>query len=355
MKQINTIGWDIGGAHVKAAVLNLDAEVVAVYQEPCPLWKGLDQLQVAVHNIQQKIGILDYCHVITMTGELVDFFEDRNDGVKQIIATMLSLLSPRRCLFYAGEAGFLEDSQIDAAHYQMIASANWLASASVAAQKKCDGLFIDIGSTTTDILLFREGQVQAEGYTDYQRLISQELIYTGIIRTAVMAVAQSAVDQNQVIGIMAEYFATMADVYRVTEELDERHDQSESADGAEKTKIASARRLSRMIGSDFYPEELPRWRLFAENIRAQQLQKIQQACEYRLQGIDFSKSYPLIGAGVGRFLVRQIAQTLGVTYIDFTELFQQVASPIGLTIADCAPAVAVAWLSRDAMNNDYLF
>ena len=310
MKQINTIGWDIGGAHVKAAVLNLDAEVVAVYQEPCPLWKGLDQLQVAVHNIQQKIGILDYCHVITMTGELVDFFEDRNDGVKQIIATMLSLLSPRRCLFYAGEAGFLEDSQINAAHYQMIASANWLASASVAAQKKCDGLFIDIGSTTTDILLFREGQVQAEGYTDYQRLISQELIYTGIIRTAVMAVAQSAVDQNQVIGIMAEYFATMADVYRVTEELDERHDQSESADGAEKTKIASARRLSRMIGSDFYPEELPRWRLFAENIRAQQLQKIQQACEYRLQGIDFSKSYPLIGAGVGRFLVRQIAQTL---------------------------------------------
>ncbi len=347
MKQINTIGWDIGGAHVKAAVLNLDAEVVAVYQEPCPLWKGLDQLQVAVHNIQQKIGILDYCHVITMTGELVDFFEDRNDGVKQIIATMLSLLSPRRCLFYAGEAGFLEDSQINAAHYQMIASANWLASASVAAQKKCDGLFIDIGSTTTDILLFREGQVQAEGYTDYQRLISQELIYTGIIRTAVMAVAQSAVDQNQVIGIMAEYFATMADVYRVTEELDERHDQSESADGAEKTKIASARRLSRMIGSDFYPEELPRWRLFAENIRAQQLQKIQQACEYRLQGIDFSKSYPLIGAGVGRFLVRQIAQTLGVTYIDFTELFQQVASPIGLTIADCAPAVAVAWMYRD--------
>ena len=102
-----------------------------------------------------------------------------------------------------------------------------------------------------------------------------------------------------------------------------------------------------MIGSDFYPEELPRWRLFAENIRAQQLQKIQQACEYRLQCIEFSKPYCLIGAGVGRFLVRHIAQTLGVTYIDFTELFQQVASPIGLNIADCAPAVAVAWMCRD--------
>ena len=355
MKQINTIGWDIGGAHVKAAVLNSKAEVLAVYQEPCPLWKGLDQLRMAVRNIQQKVAALDSCHAITMTGELVDLFEDRNDGVKQIIATMLSLLSPGRCLFYAGTTGFLGGNQINATHYQSIASANWLASASVAAQKKCDGLFIDIGSTTTDILLFREGQVQAEGYTDYQRLISQELIYTGITRTAIMAVAQTAVDQNQVIGIMAEYFATMADVYRITEELDERHDQAETADGAEKTKIASARRLSRMIGSDFYPEELPRWKLFAENIRAQQLQKIQRACEYRLQGIEFSEAYCLIGAGVGRFLVRHIAQAMGCTYIDFSELFQQAASPIGLTVADCAPAVAVAWLSRDAMNNDYLF
>jgi probable H4MPT-linked C1 transfer pathway protein len=340
---------------VKAAVLNSKAEVLAVYQEPCPLWKGLDQLRMAVRNIQQKVASLDSCHAITMTGELVDFFEDRNDGVKQIIATMLALLSPERCLFYAGTTGFLEGNQINATHYQSIASANWLASASVVAQKKYDGLFVDIGSTTTDILLFREGQVQAEGYTDYQRLISQELIYTGIIRTAIMAVAQAAVDQNQVIGIMAEYFATMVDVYRVTEELDERHDQAESADGAEKTKIASARRLSRMIGSDFYPEELPRWRQFAENIRAQQLQKIQRACEYRLQRKEFSKPYCLIGAGVGRFLVRHIAQAMGCTYIDFSELFQQAPSPIGLTVADCAPAVAVAWLSRDALNNDYQF
>ncbi len=355
MKQINTIGWDIGGAHVKAAVLNSEAEVVAVYQEPCPLWKGLEQLRIAVHNIQQKVAVLDYYHAITMTGELVDFFEDRNDGVKQIIATMLTLLSPRRCLFYAGATGFLESNQIDATHYQAIASANWLASASVAAQKRCGGLFVDIGSTTTDILLFQQGRVQAQGYTDYQRLISQELIYTGIIRTAVMAVAQTAVDQNQVIGIMAEYFATMADVYRVTEELDERHDQTESADGAEKTTIASARRLSRMIGCDFYPEELPRWRQFAENIRAQQLQKIQQACELKLQTVDCSKPHSVIGAGVGRFLVKQMAQNLGCDYVDFSELMQQATNPIGLAVADCAPAVAVAWLSREIMATDDTF
>ena len=146
---------------------------------------------------------------------------------------------------------------------------------------------------------------------------------------------------------MAEYFATMADVYRVTAELNELHDQCETADGAEKSITASARRLSRMIGSDFFPEELPRWRQFAENIRAQQLQKIQRGCEYRIQNMDFPKTNPLIGAGVGRFLVKQLALLSGFPYLDFSDLFPESASQTGISTADCAPAVAVACLVRE--------
>jgi probable H4MPT-linked C1 transfer pathway protein len=341
------IGWDIGGAHVKAAVINSAGEIIAVYQQPCPLWKGLDQLQYAATRIMQEASGAHYCHAITMTGELVDLFEHRQEGVKQIIDTMTTLLHQRRCLIFAGIEGFLESDQVEVSHYQAIASANWLASASFAAQKVGSGLFIDIGSTTTDILLLNDGKVLAQGYTDYQRLLSRELIYTGIVRTAVMAVAQTARDQDQEIGIMAEYFATMADVYRVTGELNELHDQTETADGAEKTIIASARRLSRMIGSDFFPEELPRWRQFAENIRAQQLQKIQRGCEYRIQNATTFKNSPMIGAGVGRFLIKQLAQLSGYSYLDFSDLFPASANQAGITIADCAPAVAVACLARE--------
>ena len=347
MNQTNTIGWDIGGAHVKAAVINSAGELVAVYQQPCPLWKGLDQLQRAVSHILHEISGIPGVHAITMTGELVDLFEDRDDGVKQIIATMTALLPPGRCLLFAGSAGFLEAEQVDVGHYSAIASANWLASAMFAAQKVANGLFVDIGSTTTDILLLNDGQVLAQGYTDYQRLISRELIYTGIVRTAIMAVAQCAQDQGRDIGIMAEYFATMADVYRVTGELNELHDQCETADGAEKTVTASARRLSRMIGSDFSVDELPRWRQFAENIRAQQLQKIQRGCAFRLQDRNRPRNHALIGAGVGRFLVKQIAQALGAPYLDFDELCPKPVHQTGLSAADCAPAVAVACLARE--------
>ena len=347
MNQTNTIGWDIGGAHIKAAVINPAGEVIAVYQQPCPLWKGLDQLQCAVSHILHEASGAEGRHVITMTGELVDLFEDRDDGVRQIVAAMTGLLPQGRCLLFAGSAGFLEADRVETRHYQAIASANWLASATFAAQKVGGGLFVDIGSTTTDILLLNDSNVLAQGYTDYQRLLSRELIYTGIVRTAVMAVAQSAEDQGRDIGIMAEYFATMADVYRVTGELNELHDQCETADGAEKTVTASARRLSRMLGSDFSIEELPRWRQFAKNIRAQQVQKIQRGCAYRLQSMNVPGNHPLIGAGVGRFLVKQIAQSFGAPYLDFSGLCPGSANQTGLTAADCAPAVAVACLARE--------
>ncbi len=341
--QADIVGWDIGGAHVKAAVISA-GKVIAVYQQPCPLWKGLDQLHLAVTAIMQELSGSNR-HAITMTGELVDLFDNRDDGVKQIIQAMTELLPGSEIQVFAGREGLLKPSEIDAKHYAAIASANWLASASFAAQQVGDGLFVDCGSTTTDILLLNDGQVQAEGYTDYQRLISEELIYTGIVRTAVMAVTQTALDQGKKIGLMAEYFATMADVYRVTGELNDAHDQTDTADGAEKTVLASARRLSRMIGCDFYADELPRWQQFAENIRARQLQQIQRGCEIRLSLHELPQSSPLIGAGVGRFLVKQIALNLGRPYLDFSDLLPVAEMQSDVTAADCAPAAAIAYLA----------
>ena len=351
MNLVNRVGWDIGGAHVKAAVINDQGELLAVYQQPCPLWKGLEYLQQAVRAILTEISDQADIHAITMTGELVDLFVDRDDGVKQIISTMQALLAGQCCYIYAGLAGFISAEHVEALHYSAIASANWLASAGYAAQKIDSGLFVDIGSTTTDILVLKDGHLLAQGYSDYQRLISKELVYTGIVRTAVMAVAQTAKDQGQDIGLMAEYFATMADVYRVTGELDEVHDQSETADGTEKTVIASARRLSRLLGSDFVVEELPRWKAFAENIREQQLQKILQASLCRLQASELDQQYPLIGAGVGRFLVKDLAQRLGRAYVDFTDLLPKTFIQAGLSAADCAPAVAVACLLNVSDKN----
>ncbi len=344
MQQI--IGWDIGGAHVKAALLDGRGEVVDISLRPCPLWKGLEYLRQAVTSVLQQFRHDARCHAITMTGELVDLFENREQGVKSIIEEMRRCLGNEAVSVYAGRQGFLAASTpLSAQNCLDIASMNWLASATLAAQRVGDGLFVDIGSTTTDILLFTDGQVEALGLTDYQRLVSAELVYTGIVRTAVMAVATEALFNGRRMGLMAEYFATMADVYRLTGELHEAHDQSDTADGGPKTALASARRLSRMTGYDFNEAEWPLWLDFAAYLKARQKAQIAAACKKQLRRAPVTDRFCFVGAGIGRFLVEQIAQANGFPYLDFNDLIGGNARHGPVEGADCAAAVAVARLA----------
>jgi (4-(4-[2-(gamma-L-glutamylamino)ethyl]phenoxymethyl)furan-2-yl)methanamine synthase len=341
------IGWDVGGAHLKAAVLNPQRKIIQVQQQPCKMWKGLSELEAAISVILKALPEGKHRHAITMTGELVDFFASRDEGVAKIIATMQHYLADAQTQWiYAGTQGFIESRQVKPEDYPVIASANWLASASLVAQKLKTALFVDIGSTTTDILLCENGIVQAVGLTDYQRLQSQELVYTGIIRTAVMAVSQKVFFKGQPQGLMAEYFATMADVYRLSGELNEIHDQTETADGGEKTLFASGKRLSRMIGYEFSTQDLPLWRSVALQLKYQQKQQIQSACLRQLSRYIHTTPPVVVGAGVGRFLVQQIAADLGYDYQDVADFLPHTLTDSAISVADCAPAAAVAYLAE---------
>ncbi|MGR9073860.1 MAG: hydantoinase/oxoprolinase family protein [Gammaproteobacteria bacterium] len=338
-------GWDIGGAHLKAALVNSNGAVVRVVQRPCPLWRGLEELRHAVAEISREFSFENCRHAVTMTGELVDLFPNRAEGVVRVVEAVSALLGSESIRVYAGEGGFLRPEDVNRDVFELIASANWLASATLAAFEAGEGLFIDIGSTTTDILTLSGSKVMAQGFTDYQRLCSGELVYTGVVRTPVMAVADSVVFEGREVGLMAEHFATMADAYRLTGELDESHDQMPAADGGEKTVEGSARRLARMIGCDFRRDELIVWRRFAVLLREKQLDRIQLPCERLLTGPGYTAGAAFIGAGIGRFLVKALAQRLDRPYRDFDELFPLRPACSPMTIADCAPAVSVAVLA----------
>lgn len=340
------LGWDIGGAHVKAALINGAGEVAYVTQHPCPLWKGLGYLQQALDAILRSIPGQCSRHVVTMTGELVDCFNNREEGVDAILQTLQAKLAPMQIMIFAGLRGFLPLSTVQRSDYLSIASANWVASAQLAAKYVSDGLFVDIGSTTTDILLIQNHTLLAQGYSDYERLVSGELIYTGIVRTAVMAVASRAEFRGHEMGLMAEHFATMADVYRLTGDLDEVHDQSETADGAAKTPEASARRLSRLTGYDFDTDDWALWIAFAQTLKQQQKINIQMACTQQLDRIrQDADPACLVGAGVGRFLAKEIAGELELHYREFNNLVRLGSEIEHIDAADCAPAVAVAYLA----------
>ncbi len=338
-------GWDIGGAHVKLALLDETGQIQAIAQQACPLWKGVDYLHRALADLAGQFDLQDCQHAVTMTGELVDCFTSREQGVDAIVQAVCEHFIAERVSVFAGLRGFLPAEQIQPADCMDIASANWLASLLLVAKCQPNALFVDIGSTTTDILLVENHQFKVQGFTDYQRLVSGELVYTGIVRTAVMAIVQEAEFNGQQMGLMAEYFATMADVYRLTGDLNEAHDQSDTADGAEKSVLASARRLSRLTGYEFAKGDHALWLAFARHLKTKHTSKISQACVRQLQRAETRSAIKLVGAGVGRFLARDIARDLGVDYLDFTDLLPSIDKTEAIDAADCAPAAAVAYLA----------
>jgi probable H4MPT-linked C1 transfer pathway protein len=335
------VGWDVGGAHLKVARVDAAGKVLAVEQFPCQLWHGMERLQQAVEAATRKLGNAAQ-HAVTMTGELADIFPSRHDGVLEISTAMQRLLLDARVRFYAGESGLIEPAQVPK-HTSQIASANWLASSQFVAQVVPNALLIDMGSTTTDIIKIQDGTAQPQGLTDAARLTTSELVYSGLIRTPVMAMVQRVPFNGQMQRIAAEHFATMADVYRLTGKLEAEHDMSDTADGKGKSLQDSARRLARMVGHDAEDAPLLAWQALAHFIASAQLQDLAAAAQ--TVAASLQSDSPIVGAGVGRAVVRQIAQKIGRPYIDFADLIEGEAREWA---AVCAPAYAVAWLAGNS-------
>ncbi len=343
---IDLIGWDIGGAHLKAAAF-AKGQIVAVTQEPCPLWLGVERFHAAADTILGRWRLAPHCrHAITMTGELVDLFANREEGVFGLLQALRKHVLESELKVFAGPLGFLAADSVKPEHVSAIASANWLATGYATAFMVEQGLLIDIGSTTTDFLVLHQGKVLTQGYTDFERMRHGELIYTGVVRTSLMAVAQSVPFEGEWVGLMAEHFATTADVYRLTGELAGHADQAATADGGDKSVEASARRIARLLGRDLESADAIAWKRLACYFRERQLALLLDASHRQLSRGLLEPGAPFIGAGVGRFLVQELARRLGLPYLDFADLFPTNCLAAGFHLADCAPAVAVACLER---------
>jgi probable H4MPT-linked C1 transfer pathway protein len=345
------VGWDLGGAHLKAVLVGAAGEACAALQLPCPLWQGIHHLEHAIDDVCRSMPAEAAMHAVTMTGEMADLFADRAHGVEQLVAVLQRKLPGARISVFAGRRGFVAAPDAAAA-WRDVASANWLATAMFAAQRIGDGILVDVGSTTTDIIPFAGGVVCARGVDDRTRLAAEELVYTGIVRTPVMAMAAQLPFAGDWIEPMAEHFATAADVYRLTGELPEDADLDATADGRGKSLEESARRLARMIGCDA-DVDAPRaaWTALAEYVAELQLRRLHDACSRVFPDHAIGAGAPLVGAGVGSFVVRKAAQRLARPYVDFSEL--AVADGVETArIAACAPAFAVAYLvqSKDELN-----
>ena len=356
------LGWDVGGAHLKACLLE-DGQLVDVAQWACPLWQGLQHLDGAMASARGRWAhALTAPHAVTMTGEMTDLFSSRADGVQRITdALQCALPGPVRV--YAGPA---PDSALAAwaepheagARWAQIASANWMATAQHAAAVLGDGVLIDIGSTTTDLIAFADGRLRSASHSDRDRLASGELVYQGVVRTPLCALGQGITLQGQRLNVMNEFFASTADVYRLTGELQPEHDLYPAADNAAKTPEATRRRLARMVGCELGDAGASDWDELARQWRAAQVSLIADSLQRVLLRPKDHTALKIVSAGCGDFLVPDIWRALHGEAINVARYGHDVARVAAGPQADqlrawaqvCAPSVAVAALLDGALR-----
>jgi probable H4MPT-linked C1 transfer pathway protein len=338
------VGWDLGGANLKLARIEA-GRLVHAAQIPCPIRQDMGKFDAAL----EKALLL--CppgarHAVTMTGELSDVFGDRAEGVAYLV-DMMRRATEGDALFYGGRAGFLDHIRA-VERSSEVASANWHASAALLAQFFPDGLLIDVGTTTTDLIPIQAGSVAARGHSDGERLAESELIYTGIVRTPVMAVARTAPFKGRMQRIAAERFATMADVWRLMGELPAEADPYPTSDLKGKSTQESAARLARMLGCDLSEAGLLAFADVARHFAECQLAEIETAALTLTARQQLAAGAPVIGAGCGRFIARHIALRLERPYGDFADVIECEPGTREM-VAACAPAVAVGLLAEREM------
>ncbi len=162
------LGLDIGGANTKMA--SADGNFTA--SAYLPLWKGCD-IEGTLRAIKENAGAIDVIGV-TITGELADCFATKKEGIGHISAAVKNVFP--RAVFYGSDGKFYPD----VAKTKLFSAANWSASARFIGKEQKNILFIDIGSTTSDIIPIVNG-IPVAGMTDFERLSRSELIYAGAL------------------------------------------------------------------------------------------------------------------------------------------------------------------------------
>ena len=336
---MNLIAFDIGGANLKLA----DGRGLAI-SRPFPLWREPDALAEQLAEMLAAAGSSGTV-VATMTGELADCYRSKAEGVRRIVEALVEAAGKRLVAFY-GTDGRLVGPDEAIAEPLRVAASNWHVLASFAARylTGANGLLVDIGSTTCDLIPLIDRRPAARGATDPERLACGELVYTGIERSPVCAVVQSLPWRGQPCRVAQELFATTWDAYLTLGLVAEEPDACHTADGRPATRELAHDRLARMVCADRDLFSSADAQSAAKAIYAAQLGLIESAArEVLAREPRIGES--LVVSGCGEFLARLLAERL---FADRPVI--SLAERLGPTASAVAPAHALAVLARELLE-----
>ena len=329
------LGIDVGGANIKVA--NGDGFAAT---RSFPLWQKPDRL---AHELRSMIADAPRCDYLatTMTGELADCFASKREGVESILEAIKQAADGRHTRVYLTDGKLVTP---EAAKRQPLraAASNWHALATFASRyldDATDGMLIDIGSTTTDLIPLTASGPAARGATDTERLDFGELVYSGVRRNPVCSLVREVPYRDSLIPVAGELFATLVDVYIILGDLNEEPASRATADGRPATKADSRARLARMICADSD--------IFNHRDAVRMAQYI--ADEHRQMIVDRAKvawqlptpPQKVVLGGSGESVAAKVAK-----FLDWHPVIS-LRKELGAKVSTCGPAHAVAVIARD--------
>ena len=331
------LALDIGGANIKAADGQGHAQSYAF-----AMWRNSARLAQQIRTAIFEAPPCDHL-AVTMTGELADCFETKAAGIRFILQAVSSGSDNRHTRVYLTD-GRLVSPQVALLSPQLAAASNWHAMARFAGQRHAPAgpaLVIDVGSTTCDVIPLADGKPAARGITDTQRLLASELVYTGVERSPVCAVASLVPYRGQSCPVVHELFATMRDVYLVLDKLPEDPADTHTADGKPATRAAARLRLGRMIAADTEEFNHRDAVALAESVADAQVSRLAAAID-KVQKTMPQPPATIVLCGHGEFLAREALDVLHVAAptVSLSKL-------LGSTVSRCAPAHALAILAGE--------
>lgn len=330
------LALDIGGANLKAA----DGLGFAASRF-FPLWRQPGELPDALRSLLAESPQADIL-AVTMTGELADCFQTKAEGVAQIVWAVTQIAADRRVLIYATDGRLLAPDEARDAPLA-VAAANWHALARFAGHLAPHGagLLIDLGSTTCDIIPLADGQPAAAATTDPERLVSGELVYTGVVRSPVCAVVSALPWRGRQVPVAQEVFATMLDVYLTLGDLSDNADHCHTADGRPAARAFARDRLARQICADRTMFDDTDAQTAAVSIARTQLSKLAIAAQTVLRRMA-ERPAAVVVAGQGEFVARRLLKKLA---IDANLI--SLAERLGPVVSQAATAHALAILAQE--------
>lgn len=336
-------GFDIGGANTDLAIIdfeNDDIKNIEVDFAYLPMWSNNDDLSHVLIELIEKICPVSEIDAvgISMTAELVDAYDTKKDGVLDVV---------RKCeetfdcpVAYVGIDGMMSLDEIQKTPLKA-AAANWIATAQIATLISDNCIFIDTGSTTTDIIPIKDGAECAIGKSDFDRSATGELIYTGTLRTNLASFLDKVELNGKEYRVASELFAQSADVYTVLDLITEKDYVCDTFDGESKSKTDCAKRIARVVCADLEMISMDEIVEMSEYIHQKQIEQISEGLKQvsETQNLDL-----VITTGLGKdILDKPAAELLGLNVKSMDEI---------LTDEECvvAPAVGTAVMMQKYLS-----